>query len=153
MFSENGTEICRVNFTANPDERTVKPITLSGLEKGIYKLDYVINRDGTKLASGTKTVAVIERYSDNYRESDASYGVHVSFVRRTAENEKELDLLHKAGISKIRNGNILGWSKVEKVPGVYDIAGETQFFINKLEEDLRFSLAALSVMRCTEKMI
>ncbi len=135
VFSENGTEICRVNFTANPDERTVKPITLSGLEKGIHKLDYVINRDGTKLASGTKTVAVIERYSDNYRESDASYGVHVSFVRRTAENEKELDLLHKAGISKIRNGNILGWSKVEKVPGVYDIAGETQFFINKLEED------------------
>ena len=107
---------------------------LSNLTKGVHTLNYTIKKNGTEFSSGTKTVAVIERYKDNYRGNDASYGVHTSFVSNKADNEKELDLLERAGVSKVRVGNYLSWEYTEKTKGKYDIPGQTKVFIDKADE-------------------
>lgn len=138
-ISENGTLCSAASITVNPNERSLRPIMLSGLDKGVHTLSYIITKNGTEAASGTQKVAVIEKYKNNYRAEDASFGMNVAIAASLYENEKELELMRRAGVSNIRPNNTLGWSKVETQKGVYNVLSETKLYIDKIEEG-NFSL-------------
>ena len=139
VFSDASGWSKEYSFNIDSKVRTLRHLILNSPKKlGANDLTYEVFKNGTSVQSGSIRVAVIEKFNDNYRYEDASMGVHSRIVDTlTAEkdNKKELDMLHKAGVSKVRLGQTLHWSSVEKEKGVYDVGSNTEAFISSIKDN------------------